>query len=670
MKKVFLLIFTIAILNLSVNAQFADFRPDMMKTMKTKFEPKLPKVNNKPLSIRAATSIDTFFVSHAYYTNCYAAEFTTLRSFGNIYTALGATNQIMQGVTDYVHPNSDGQFNEIFTIFDTLYSAGFNTAASRFVRKAFIIDSSVSVKIDTVTLRCGLSVADTAKRNFAGDSIIMSLYSVDKTSKARLALLKKVFFTGQSDLDSFYNDGFIYMANFPFNNYTLPAGVNAIGFLVEYKTKHMDSNVLLVSYNYLDSCQNVVVGGQSFRSPAHRPLFSGYTTWNVIDSTSPTAATTIAQNSGFSYSATAIPAPLNCRFVYNQNFYIFPTVIVESKFYGSLATSPNKSSFCANSDVTISPDVKGGKEPFTYKWTATSGTIDNDTDPAIILSLGTSSSNVKVVVKDANGDTIVLTRTINISSPSVSVAASKTVLTTCTDIANLTASGAGNVSYSWSNGKTTALNAVSVAGTYTVTATNAFGCTVASTPTVITSSVTPYVIPDFTVSAAPFCVNKDLDYVLTSPATGYTFTWKSGATTLGTGDGIQYKFTTSGAKSITVSGVEDATSCVATPRVKSVTILPSTDNACKTNGIENSIKNNFSIYPNPIKDGVLNVKNDLSQSVNIRITNIIGTTVMQENISNTKLNTLDVSNLNNGVYFVEIESKNEREILKIIIDKQ
>jgi hypothetical protein len=371
---------------------------------------KTPTSYKKKIITRAATSNDTILISHAWYTLNWNQS-QSLNTGGNLFSSFGTTSVQMSSITNYLNPNSDGSFKEVFTLYDTMFTSGLSTSNNNFIKNTYIKDSSISVTIDTVMVICGLFAEDT--NNIAGDTVSFSLYDVDKATKAKKGLIKKVEYTSLADLKKFVNGGFLYFANVPFKT-KLADSVKAFGINIEYKTVHKDSNTLLVAYNYSDSCVNVTIGGQSFRSPAMRPLFTNYTQWISIDSVSPTSVNTANENNGFNYNITTIPP--NCRYVYTQNYYLFPSVFIESKFYGSIGLSSTSNLHCPNTHIYLYADVRGGKAPYTYNWTATSGTINtNNLNSDIDFTIGAASSNIKLVVKDANGDSIIISKTIALS---------------------------------------------------------------------------------------------------------------------------------------------------------------------------------------------------------------------------------------------------------------
>ncbi len=79
--------------------------------------------------------------------------------------------------------------------------------------------------------------------------------------------------------------------------------------------------------------------------------------------------------------------------------------------------------------------------------------------------------------------------------------------------------------------------------------------------------------------------------------------------------------------------------------------------------VENEIsaQNSVKIYPNPAKNQIKVDLADNSEPVKINIINTLGQTVMQ-----TKSKTIDVSGIENGIYFISIKT-NKYEINKKII---
>ncbi|MBK8846375.1 MAG: SprB repeat-containing protein [Bacteroidetes bacterium] len=113
----------------------------------------------------------------------------------------------------------------------------------------------------------------------------------------------------------------------------------------------------------------------------------------------------------------------------------------------------------------------GGTSPYTYQW-SNGVTISNNT--------GLMAGTYTATVTDANGCTKTCSYTV--TQPSALTATCSGTNVSCNGgtngSASVTASGGTTpYSYVWSNGKTTAANNNLAAGTYTVTVTDANGCT-------------------------------------------------------------------------------------------------------------------------------------------------------------------------------------------------
>ena len=177
-------------------------------------------------------------------------------------------------------------------------------------------------------------------------------------------------------------------------------------------------------------------------------------------------------------------------------------------------------------DGGATASASGGTPGYNYLWS-------NSATTASIT--GVSAGVYTVTVTDLNGCTD--TATVTITEPALlvaSVAVDSNV--SCNGVADggATASGTGGTnpySYLWSNGATTAAVTGLVAGTYSVTLTDANGCT-DSTSVVITE---PIVLVASVTNTLNVLCNGDTNGVGQVGATGgtqpYTYSWLNGATT-------------------------------------------------------------------------------------------------------------------------------------------
>jgi len=187
-------------------------------------------------------------------------------------------------------------------------------------------------------------------------------------------------------------------------------------------------------------------------------------------------------------------------------------------------TVSSNNSACSLCNGSASISVSGGTAPYSYSWTTGS-----TTDSATGLCKGTYT----VTVTDANNCTA--TQKITIVPVVKIIITSSGSNVTCNGSCDgqATANASGGTSpyvYSWTNGETTATDTALCAGNYTVTVTDAAGCT--NTDSVTLAQPPP--IKDTTtqtnVSCSGACVGVATDsaYGGTPP---YKYLWSTGATT-------------------------------------------------------------------------------------------------------------------------------------------
>ncbi|OFX16949.1 MAG: hypothetical protein A2033_01310, partial [Bacteroidetes bacterium GWA2_31_9] len=126
--------------------------------------------------------------------------------------------------------------------------------------------------------------------------------------------------------------------------------------------------------------------------------------------------------------------------------------------------------------------VSGGTSAYSYNW---AGTPTGDLTATIT---GLVAGNYAVTITDANSCTATTTATITQPASALSVTIAKTnVLCNGNSTGSATATpsgGTGISTYSWTGGATTASISGLIAGTYTVTATDANNCTATATTTI------------------------------------------------------------------------------------------------------------------------------------------------------------------------------------------
>lgn len=176
-------------------------------------------------------------------------------------------------------------------------------------------------------------------------------------------------------------------------------------------------------------------------------------------------------------------------------------------------------------DASIEVTPSGGTAPFTYLWS------HNNAITATITGLVAGTYNVQV--KDANN--CIKTEQIIITQPDILTAtiASKNVNCNGTYTGEATINVVGGTApytYSWNNGITTATNNGLRPGTFSVTVTDAKGCTVNSSVTITEPTVLTVSIKQTKAG----CNGAITNSVIATPSGGtqpYTYLWSNGVTT-------------------------------------------------------------------------------------------------------------------------------------------
>ncbi|HEX7149953.1 MAG TPA: hypothetical protein VF618_00585, partial [Thermoanaerobaculia bacterium] len=210
-------------------------------------------------------------------------------------------------------------------------------------------------------------------------------------------------------------------------------------------------------------------------------------------------------------------------------------------------TANGPTAFCAGGSVTLTAN-----EAASYLWS------NGATTRSITVS---EAGAYSVTITDANGCSAMSAATsvtVNVN-PTASITANGATTFCAGGSVSLTANEAA--SYLWSNGATTRAITVTQAGNYSVTITDANGCSATSAAT----SVTVHALPAATIAASgatTFCQGESV--TLTASA-GTNWLWSNGATTQA------INVTTAGSYSVTVT---NELGCSATSAATSVTVRP------------------------------------------------------------------------------------------------
>jgi hypothetical protein len=179
------------------------------------------------------------------------------------------------------------------------------------------------------------------------------------------------------------------------------------------------------------------------------------------------------------------------------------------------AATPNitQNTYACNGSITLDAGVFN-----SYAWSNGGGNGQTATF--------TSSGTYFVTVTNASGCTGTDNFTVNIPVPPVTSINGN--LNFCAGLSTTLTATSGFSSYSWSNGDNTASSTINTGGTYTVTVTDAFGCTDTESVTVLAD---PSPVP--MVNNAEVCIGATVNIEVAN-APFQTYIWSTGSTTSST----------------------------------------------------------------------------------------------------------------------------------------
>ena len=303
---------------------------------------------------------------------------------------------------------------------------------------------------------------------------------------------------------------------------------------------------------------------------------------------------------------------------------------------------------CAGNDGTAIATPTGGVAPYTYRWS-------NNATTNSLLALNVGS--LSVTITDNNG---------------CAATASGAVLNGCTASCNVTVSGTSTnvncfgacngsitattlgatapVAFSWSNTNTGATIGVLCANTYSVTATDAAGCT-ATNSFAITQ-------PASAVTATAANNSQATTTAASVTASGgvapYAVLWSNGATTTTINNLAAGDYTAT---------VTDANGCAAVSNTVNIVISALTEANDDTE---------FSVYPNP-NTGAFNIeiRQSGAQDMQIRVIDVLGRELRSVNIAAQAqiLLPVDLSQQASGVYFVVLQAGEQTITRKVVLTR-
>jgi hypothetical protein len=273
---------------------------------------------------------------------------------------------------------------------------------------------------------------------------------------------------------------------------------------------------------------------------------------------------------------------------------------------------------CSGSSYTLIPSGA-----FTYTYSSGSAIVS----PTITTTYSVTGTNTLGCL---SSNTATTTLTVN-ANPTITVNSCIICLGQNCEI-----TPAGGISYTFATGSATVTPTTTTS--YTVLGMSSAGC-IGYAVSTVTVNPNPTVIA--LTSNTLICIGGSA--VLTASTSATTFNWNTGATTMS----ISVSPTVTTTYTVNVTNASFcSSSAVVTVNVSTCT------------GIDELVANGVIIYPNPNK-GIINItlSSELSKSATLEIYDAIGKLIVNEALSS-ELNTLNISNLSNGIYSFRVMNNN------------
>jgi histidinol phosphatase-like enzyme len=310
---------------------------------------------------------------------------------------------------------------------------------------------------------------------------------------------------------------------------------------------------------------------------------------------------------------------------------------------------------CTGSCTTLAATATGSTTGYTYNWS-----VAGTTTPTITVCPTVTTTYTVSVSSGGSVATSSITVIVN-SAPSIVISGNTSF---CTGgftrlIPSLAGGAAGT--FVWSNNLGTGVANIQTVGVYTITATSAAGCTATSTVAVTMLTRPTASITQPTIS----CVGTVTSLTASG---GGTYLWNTQATTAS----ITVPASSATPLLYTVT-VTSANGCTATatklPQYFSGPSCTGTGGGGGTARTIGSTIENIGLYPNPTESNfslVFGENEWLDATINV--TDVAGksiTTITKSFIAPSETISFETINWQAGVYFVTIENKTKRQVLKV-----
>jgi hypothetical protein len=282
-----------------------------------------------------------------------------------------------------------------------------------------------------------------------------------------------------------------------------------------------------------------------------------------------------------------------CNLYYFQNFGIAAQLTANIPL--SLTAAQTSFTGCPGAQVALTAQAVGGTAPYNYVWSNNQSGIDLTT---VNVLVGNTTQTYSVTVTDGDNNTV--TKSFTVTPQAVTLSLGNDTAIGCGQTISILPTVGGNLSgatYSWNTGATTLSIQNVGAGTYSVTVSNAAGCS-ATDNIVVSIGSTNQTLNFF--SPTQYFRNCQLYLENQSTrTTGWTFEWNFGDNGLSFDVSPCHAWTALGSFTVTLTADSGGCTLVKTKTLQIIQgTCPGSPNC--PNGIAESVLNSLiSIYPNP-----------------------------------------------------------------------
>jgi hypothetical protein len=304
----------------------------------------------------------------------------------------------------------------------------------------------------------------------------------------------------------------------------------------------------------------------------------------------------------------------------------------------------NDTTICSGSTLTLNA---GGNATTTYNWST----------GATTQSINVNTAGTYHVTADDGGcqvsDTIVVA---TIASPTVDLGND---ITNCVDgqPVTITAVATGADTYTWNTGATTPTITATTTGTYHITVTNGSGCTDSDTIHVIIG-VEP-TVGGITVTGT----QPTFNFSSNNAANVTTYSWDFGDGSSSTQSTPSHTYAVGNSDEVYTVTLIVSNDCGADTVSTTVTVRANSINDLQLSQAD------LSIFPNPATNTVAIKNNSKAVMQHYSVVNVMGQTVLQKAVSNSKEEMVDISTLSTGLYQIVIHFDSGRVTRKLEVVK-